>query len=94
MAESVVGLYKNECVKIDAPFRTIDGLELATLSWVHRFNENRLHSSIDYRTSHEAEQGYYVHKPAPTADAVGRTHPPLEPGRFTWGPGLPAYSGG
>lgn len=31
MAESVVGLYKNECVKIDGPFETVDELELATL---------------------------------------------------------------
>jgi len=61
MAESVVGLYKNECVKIDGPFRTVDELELATLSWVHWFNENRLHSSIDYQTPLEAERDYYRH---------------------------------
>ena len=61
MAESVVGLYKNECVKIDGPFRTVDELELATLSWVHWFNENRLHSSIGYQTPLEAEQEYYRH---------------------------------
>ncbi|MBA3266404.1 MAG: IS3 family transposase, partial [Nocardioidaceae bacterium] len=29
MAESVIGLYKNECVKIDGPFMTVDQLELA-----------------------------------------------------------------
>jgi putative transposase len=46
LAETVVGLYKNECVKIDGPFCTVDELELATLSWVHWFNENRLHSAI------------------------------------------------
>lgn len=50
LAESVVGLYKTECVKIDGPFRIADELELATLSWVHWFNENRLHSSIGYLT--------------------------------------------
>lgn len=59
MAESVVGLYKNECVKIDGPFRTVEELELATLSWIHWFNENRLHSSIGYLTPIEAEQQYY-----------------------------------
>ena len=61
MAESVVGLYKTECVRIDGPFRTADELELATLSWVHWFNENRLHSSIGYQTPLEAEQEYYRH---------------------------------
>lgn len=45
-----MGLYKTECVKIDGPFRTVDELELATLSWVHWFNEYRLHSSIGYLT--------------------------------------------
>jgi putative transposase len=64
MAESVIGLYKTECVKIDGPFRTVDELELATLSWVHWFNENRLHSSIDYKTPLEAEQEYYRHNQA------------------------------
>ena len=59
LAESVVGLYKTECVKIDGPFRTVDELELATLSWVHWFNENRLHSSIGYLTPIEFEDMYY-----------------------------------
>ena len=59
LAESVVGLYKNECVKIDGPFRSTDDLELATLSWVHWFNENRLHSSIGYLTPVEKENEYH-----------------------------------
>lgn len=32
MAESVIGLYKIECVRRDGPWRTVDDLELATLS--------------------------------------------------------------
>lgn len=59
LAESVIGLYKTECVRVDGPFRTVDELELATLSWVHWFNENRLHSAIGYRTPVEAEREYY-----------------------------------
>lgn len=70
MAESVIGLYKLECVRLDGPFRTVEDLELATLSWVHWFNHDRLHSSIGYKTPIEAEQEYYRHNPAPaTADA-------------------------
>jgi putative transposase len=61
MAESVIGLYKSECVAHDGPFRTVDDLELATLSWVHWFNTNRLHSALDYATPIEAEQEYYRH---------------------------------
>jgi putative transposase len=48
LAESVIGLYKTECVRRDGPFRGIDDLELATMDWVHWFNETRLHSSIGY----------------------------------------------
>src|SRR3954470_22721594 len=48
MAESVIGLYKTECVRTDGPFRTVDELELATLAWVHWFNTDRLHSALAY----------------------------------------------
>jgi putative transposase len=65
-AESLIGLYKTECVRRDGPFRTVEDLELATLSWVHWFNHNRLHSSIGYRTPIEVEAEYYRHiKPRP-----------------------------
>jgi putative transposase len=59
MAESVIGLYKTECVRHDGPFRTVDDLELATLGWVHWFNTARLHSALNYRTPIEYEQDYY-----------------------------------
>ena len=59
MAESVIGLYKTECVRHDGPFRSVDDLELATLSWVHWFNTDRLHSSLDYVTPIEYETAYY-----------------------------------
>lgn len=59
MAESVIGLYKTECVRHDGPFRGVDDLELATLSWVHWFNTNRLHSALAYATPVEHEQDYY-----------------------------------
>jgi len=59
MAESVIGLYKTECVRHDGPFRTVDDLELATLSWVHWFNTGRLHSALDYATPTEHEDAYY-----------------------------------
>jgi putative transposase len=59
MAESVIGLYKAECVRPDGPFRTVDDLELATLSWVHWFNEQRLHSALGYVPPAEFETSYY-----------------------------------
>jgi putative transposase len=59
LAESVVGLYKTECVRHEGPWRGVDDLELATLNWVHWFNETRLHSSIGHVPPIEHEQNYY-----------------------------------
>jgi putative transposase len=60
MAESVVGLYKTECVRPDGPFRGVDDLELATLSWAHWFNTARLHSAIKHVPPIEYEAAYYA----------------------------------
>ena len=58
-AESLIGLYKAECTKHEGPWRGVDDLELATLSWVHWFNENRLHGSIGNVPPLEYEAAYY-----------------------------------
>ena len=71
LAETVIGLYDTECVKVDGPFRTIDELELATLSWVHWFNENRLHSALGYLTPLEVEEKYYRENTSQTQPRPG-----------------------
>ena len=59
MAESVIGLYKTECVRHEGPWHSVDDLELATLNWVHWFNETRLHSSIGHVPPVEFEAEHY-----------------------------------
>jgi putative transposase len=61
LAETTIGLYKTECVRHDGPWRGLDDLELATLSWVHWFNHNRLHSAIGDLPPVEFEDEYYRH---------------------------------
>ena len=61
LAESTIGLYKTECVRHEGPWRGVDDLELATLNWVHWFNETRLHSSIGNVPPIEYETAYYRH---------------------------------
>ena len=68
LAETVVGLYKTECVRHDGPWRGVDDLELATLSWVHWFNTSRLHSRIGNIPPIEYEQNYYRQTAALTED--------------------------
>ena len=58
LAESLIGLYKAECVRPDGPWRGVDELELGTLSWVHWFNEVRLHSSLGYVPPIEFEEQF------------------------------------
>ncbi|WCO67124.1 IS3 family transposase [Iamia majanohamensis] len=65
MAESTIGLYKTECVHHEGPWRGVEDLELATLNWVHWFNEIRLHSAIGHIPPTEHEADYYRHHPRP-----------------------------
>jgi hypothetical protein len=46
-AESTNALYKTELVRQQGPWRGVDDLELATLGWVHWFNSERLHGTLD-----------------------------------------------
>src|SRR4051812_10934782 len=71
LAESVIGLYKTECVRHEGPWRGVDHLELATLNWVHWFNEHRLHSSIGNVPPLEYETEYYRHNPTARQPPAG-----------------------
>lgn len=50
LAESVIGLYKNECIDSglfhDGPFKSIADVEYATAGWVDRWNNRRLHGVL------------------------------------------------
>ncbi len=35
-------LYKTECIRAEEPWRTVEDVELATLSWVHWWNTARI----------------------------------------------------
>ena len=62
LAESVNALYKTELVRGPGrgPWKTIDDLELATLSWVHWHNTERLHSYLGDVPPAEFEAAYDV----------------------------------
>jgi putative transposase len=69
LAETTNGLYKIECVygPHTAGWDDVDELELATLSWVHWFNEDRLHSHCDDVPPAEFEAAFYAAQPADPA---------------------------
>lgn len=63
LAETVNGYYKAELVRGPArsgPWKTIEDLELATLSWVHWHNTQRLHGYLGDIPPVEFEQAFYT----------------------------------
>ncbi len=62
LAETTNGLYKTECVygPDTNGWADVDELELATLSWVHWFNEQRLHSHCHDVPPAEFEAAFYA----------------------------------
>ena len=70
MAESFNGLYKWELIYRQGPWRGLDDVEFATMTYVDWFNHRRLHGEITadagYTTPAEAEAAYYRQATAPT----------------------------
>nr|WP_157508676.1 IS3 family transposase [Luteipulveratus halotolerans] len=60
MAESQIGAYKTELIRPDGPWRDVEHVELDTLQWVHWFNHDRPHESIDDLTPIEVESAHYA----------------------------------
>ena len=46
MAESINAFYKAELITMQGPWRNVDDVELATLGWVHWWNNRRLLAPI------------------------------------------------
>ena len=73
LAESFNGLYKWELIHRQGPWRGLDDVEFATMTYVEWFNHRRLHGHItpgpDYTTPAESEAAYY-HQTQPAQEAV------------------------
>lgn len=59
LAESVIGLFKTEVIRRHGPWRSLDDVEFATLSWVHWFNTTRLLEPLGYLPPAEFENQHY-----------------------------------
>lgn len=59
LAESVIGLFKTEVIQRRGPWRNLDNVEFATLTWVDWFNTRRLLEPIGYVPPAEFEAQYY-----------------------------------
>ena len=70
LAEAVNGLYKTELIRQQSPWKSVDDVEFATLSWVTWFNTTRLHGTLGDIPPTEYETDHYVHQ-AETNQPVG-----------------------
>ena len=59
LAETINGLYKAEVIHHEGPWKGLDEVELATLTWVDWFNNRRLLSSIGDIPPVEFEEEFY-----------------------------------
>ncbi len=64
-AETTIGLYKNEAVRADSPFRTgplrtLADVEQLTADYIWWYNQQRLHGSLHNQTPEEYELAYYA----------------------------------
>jgi len=69
LAETIIGLYKCECVRRGSPFNpdgftTVPDVETATADWVHWFNNHRLLHRLKRRPPAEAEAAHYARQAA------------------------------
>jgi len=60
LAESVIGLFKTEVIRRLGPWRHLDAVEVATLTWVDWFNNRRLLEPIGYVPPAEFEARYHA----------------------------------
>ena len=70
LAETVNGYYKAELIRGPArtgPWRTVEDVELATLSWVHWHNNQRLHGYLGDRPPAQFEERFYATQQGPSA---------------------------
>lgn len=70
VAETTIGLFKNEAVAEGSPFRTgplrtLTDVERLVVEYVDWYNNHRLHGLLAHVTPEEYEQAYYAQHPGP-----------------------------
>jgi transposase InsO family protein len=76
LAESIIGLFKTEVIHRKGPWRQLEAVEFATLTWVDWFNTRRLLEPIGYVPPAEHEAHYYAQ--ASRGDARRQPNPNSE----------------
>ncbi|BBJ37679.1 hypothetical protein SSPO_003970 [Streptomyces antimycoticus] len=59
MAEALNGTCKAELIEMQGPWKDVDQVERAIFQWVTWYNEERLHSALDYVPPAEYARGFW-----------------------------------
>jgi transposase InsO family protein len=70
LAETVIGLYKTEVIHREGPWKGMEDVEFATLTWVAWYNTQRLMGSLGHVPPAEYE-AQYLNTPTATMAGVG-----------------------
>jgi len=65
LAESIIGLFKTEVIRLRGPWRNIEAVEFAVLEWVDWFNNRRLLEPLHYVPPFEYEVAFYERESNP-----------------------------
>jgi putative transposase len=89
LAESIIGLFKTEVIQRKGPWRHLEAVEFATLTWVDWFNTRRLLEPIGYvpPAEYEADYDEQLREPATIDNGVagGILEPAPTDDRRSWG---------
>lgn len=70
LAETIIGLFKTEEIHRNGPWRSIEAVEFATLTWVAWYNTIRLMEPLGYLSPAEFE-AQFAARPLPELAEVG-----------------------
>ncbi|MFD7409708.1 integrase core domain-containing protein, partial [Streptomyces sp. NPDC059866] len=69
MAEALNGTFKAELIEMQGPWTGFDQVERAIFQWVTWYNEERLHSALDYVPPAEYERDFWRSRERTTQSA-------------------------
>lgn len=59
LAETVNGGYKTKLISPHRPWTSVGEVEIASLRWVHWWNDHRLHQLLGHITPQQMQDAYY-----------------------------------
>lgn len=76
LAESTIGLYKAECIHFEGPWRNVDDVELATMTWVGSGGSTSTGCTPPSATSHPSSSRTPTTVPSTPNSSRCRENPP------------------